>query len=41
MSGMAYVAIRACGCMCYAVAEERAKEAALARELASCLRDGL
>ena len=41
MRGMAYVALRPCGCMCFAVAEERAKEAHVAREIAACLRDGL
>lgn len=41
MSGMAYVALRPCGCMCFAAAEERAKESHVAREIAACLRDGL
>ena len=41
MSGMAYVAVKPCGCMCFAASEERAKEPRVAREIAACLRDGL
>lgn len=41
MSGMAYVALRRCGCMCFAAAEERAKQSRVAHEIASCLRAGL
>lgn len=41
MTGKAYVAIRPCGCMCFAAAEERAKESRVAHEIAACLREGL
>lgn len=37
--GMAYVGIAPCGCVHFAVVEERAAE--FASDIASCIRDGL